>query len=59
MNLDNDLRVIWEFTIGIPITSNSKNKHKILKMMIIMIMMIMMKNISNNLNILYLKLQKN
>ena len=28
MNLDNDLRVIWEFTIGIPITSNSKNKHK-------------------------------
>ena len=28
MNLDNDLRVIWEFILGIPITSNSKNKHK-------------------------------
>jgi len=26
MNLDTDLRIIWEFTLGIPINSNSKNK---------------------------------
>ena len=25
MNLDNDSRVIWEFTLGIPIISNSNS----------------------------------
>ena len=28
MNLDTDLRIIWEFTLGIPINSNSNSKNK-------------------------------